>query len=291
MLRARYALAHALVLRKIRPMLGLDRVKYVVSGSAPLHKDVALALAAMGISVCEGYGETETSPVVSVNRPGDVVLGSVGTPIRGVTVKIASDGEILVKGPNVMLGYYKVPPEEQPFTDDGWLKTGDIGYLDARNHLFITDRKRELFKSTGGKWISPARIETAIKRSVYISQATAFGDDRPHPCCLVVPNWDLVRRELGLDASIATAAMAQREDVRALIVREVETHTADLAAYEQVHRVVILPRDLTIEDGELSPTLKVKRRVIEQRYAALIAEAYAKDVHLDEALASSSAAS
>jgi long-chain acyl-CoA synthetase len=279
MLRARYALAHALVLRKIKPLLGLDRVKFVVSGSAPLHKDTALALAAMGIRICEGYGQTETAPVVTVNRPDDVVLGSVGAPIAGVELKIADDGEILVKGPNVMLGYYHVPREEQPFTADGWLCTGDIGYLDARGHLSITDRKRELFKTSGGKWLSPARIETAIKRSVYVAQVMVCGNDRPHPAALVAPNWELVRRELGLPAQTPTPVLARRDDVRALLVREVEAHTADLAKYEQVHRVAILPRELTIEDGELSPTLKVKRRVVEQRYAALLDRAYTEDLH------------
>jgi long-chain acyl-CoA synthetase len=278
-LRAQYALAHALVLRKIRPLFGLDRAKYLVSGSAPLHKDTALALAAMGIHVCEGYGQTETAPVVSVNRPGDVVLGSVGTPIDGVTVQIADDGEVLVKGPNVMLGYYHVPLEEQPFTADGWLKTGDIGRLDERGHLYITDRKRELFKTSSGKWLSPARIETAIKRSVYIAQAVVFGDDRPHPGVLVVPNWQLLRQELDLPAGMPTGEMARHDGVRRCIVGEVEANTADLAPYEQVHRVGILPRDLTIEDGELSPTLKIKRRVVEERYGALIAEAYAEDLH------------
>lgn len=276
-LRVQFALANALVLKKIKPKLGLDRLAYFVSGSAPLHRDTALTLAAMGLEICEGYGLTETSPTVTVNRPADNILGSVGPPVRGVEVKIAEDGEVLVKGPNVMLGYYHVPPEEQPFTADGWLKTGDIGELRG-THLYITDRKRELFKSSGGKWISPARIESAIKRSVYVGQVMAVGDNRPHPGVLVAPNWDLVRRELSLPADLATEEMSRRDDVRALMIREVETQTADLATYEQIRRVAVLPRDLTIEDDELSPTLKVKRRVVEQRYAALIDAAYAEDL-------------
>ena len=195
-LRAQNALAHVLVLDKIRPSLGLDRLVYLVSGSAPLHRDTALALAAMGLDVLEGYGLTETSPVVTVNRAADNALGTVGTPIAGVEVRIAEDGEVLVKGPNVMLGYYNTPPEQQPFTADGWFETGDIGRFDERGHLVITDRKKELYKSSGGKWISPARIETAIKRSIYIGQVMAFGNDRPHPAALVAPNWDLVRNEV-----------------------------------------------------------------------------------------------
>jgi long-chain acyl-CoA synthetase len=278
-LRFRHALAKRLVLSKIPKTLGLDRLKYFVSGSAPLHRDTALTIAAMGLQVLEGYGLTETAPVISVNRPDDNVLGTVGPTVDGVEVRIADDGEILVKGPNVMLGYYKLPRDEQPFTPDGWFQTGDIGTVDAHGHLVITDRKKELFKSSGGKWISPSRIETAIKRSIYIGQVMAFGDNRPHPAALVAPNWELVRAKLEMPKEAPTAEVASDPRVRALMIREVETHTADLAKYEQVHRVAILPRDLTIEDGELSPTLKVKRRVVEQRYAPLIAAAYAEDLH------------
>ncbi|HTD34450.1 MAG TPA: long-chain fatty acid--CoA ligase [Candidatus Elarobacter sp.] len=278
-LRVRHALAKRLVLSKIPKTLGLDRLKYFVSGSAPLHRDTALTITAMGLQVLEGYGLTETSPVITVNRPEDNVLGTVGPTVDGVEVKIAGDGEILVKGPNVMLGYYKLPPDEQPFTPDGWFQTGDIGTLDAHGRLTITDRKKELFKSSGGKWISPSRIESAIKRSIYIGQVMAFGDNMPHPSALVAPNWDLVRAKLEIAKETPTADLANDPRVRALMIREVEAHTADLAKYEQVHRVAILPRDLTIEDGELSPTLKVKRRVVEQRYAPLIAAAYTEDLH------------
>jgi long-chain acyl-CoA synthetase len=278
-LRARRAVAKKLVLSKIPATLGLDRLEYFVSGSAPLHRDTALTLAAMGFGVLEGYGLTETSPVVTVNRPDDNELGTVGTPVKNVEVRIAEDGEIEVKGPNVMLGYYKLPKEQQPFTADGWFCTGDIGNFDAHGHLVITDRKKEIFKTSGGKWISPARIETAIKRSIYIGQVLAVGANRSHPAVLVAPNWELVRAKLGLPAETPTQTLAADERVCALMIREVEAHTADLASYEQVHRVAVLPRDLTIEDGELSPTLKVKRRIVEQRYAPLIDQAYAEDLH------------
>jgi long-chain acyl-CoA synthetase len=277
-LRVARALAQRLVLGKIPPTLGLDHLVYFVSGSAPLHRDTALTLAAMGLTVLEGYGLTETSPVVTVNRPDDNELGTVGVAVRDVQVRIADDGEVQVKGPNVMLGYYRVPPEEQPFTADGWFCTGDIGTLDAHGHLRITDRKNELFKTSGGKWIAPARIETAIKRSIYVGQVLVVGNAMPHPCALVAPNWDLVRAKLGIASGEPTAAMADDARVRALMVREAVTFTADLASFEQVHRVAVLPRDLTIEDGELSPTLKIKRRVVEQRYASLIAAAYAEDL-------------
>ncbi|MEA2689824.1 MAG: long-chain acyl-CoA synthetase, partial [Candidatus Eremiobacteraeota bacterium] len=285
LLRVQHALAKKLVLSKIPATLGIDRLKYFVSGSAPLHRDTALTIEAMGVPVLEGYGLTETSPVVTVNRPADNELGTVGPPIEGVELKIAADGEVLVKGPNVMLGYYKLPKEEQPFDADGWFQTGDIGTIDARGHLLITDRKKELFKSSGGKWISPSRIETAIKRSIYIGQVMAFGNNRPHPAVLLAPNWDLVRAKLEIPVTTPTVEMAADERVRALMIREAAANTADLAKYEQVQRVAVLPRDLTIEDGELSPTLKVKRRVVEQRYAPLIEQAYAENLREREAAA------
>jgi long-chain acyl-CoA synthetase len=276
-LRAQHAVANALVLKRVKSRLGLDRLRYFVSGSAPLHRDTALTLASMGMNVLEGYGMTETSPVVTVNRPDDNTLGTVGTPIRNVEVKLDEDGEVLVKGPNVMLGYYKLPREEQPFTVDGWFRTGDIGEF-VGNHLRITDRKREIFKTSGGKWISPARIETAIKRSVSIAQVLVCGADRPHPMALLAPTWSLLRTELDLPDSMTTAEMAADARVREYVVKEVMENTQDLASYEQIRRVALLPRDLTIEDEELSPTLKIKRRVVERRYADLIDAAYAEDI-------------
>jgi long-chain acyl-CoA synthetase len=273
------AVAQALVLKKIKPTLGLDRLHYFVSGSAPLHRDTGFALAAMGLPVCEGYGLTETSPVITVNRPNDIKFGTVGTPIDGVQVTLAEDGEVLVKGPNVMLGYYHLPPSEQPFTADGWFQTGDIGSFDGDHHLVITDRKKELFKSSGGKWIAPARIETAIKRSIFIGQAMAFGEDQPHPAVLVGPNWGPIRTELSLGSEMTTEQMAADDRVRALLIREVQHQTADLASFERVRRVAVLPRDLTVEDGELSPTLKVRRRVVERRYGPLIRQAYEENLH------------
>jgi long-chain acyl-CoA synthetase len=282
LLRVQHALAKKLVLSKIPATLGLDRLAYFISGSAPLHRDTALTLAAMGFQVLEGYGLTETSPVVTVNRPADNVLGTVGPAVKNVQIKIAADGEVLVKGPNVMLGYYKVPREEQPFDADGWFMTGDIGTIDADGHLEITDRKKELFKSSGGKWISPSRIETAIKRSIYIGQVMAFGNNRAHPAVLLAPNWDLVRAKLVIPADTPTAQISTDPRVRALMIREAGANTSDLATYEQIQRVAILPRDLTIEDDELSPTLKVKRRIVEQRYAGLIEAAYAEDLRARE---------
>lgn len=273
-LSLRYRLAHALVLRKIRPALGLDRMHFLSSGSAPLHFDTAMTMLGAGIKILEGYGPTECSPVITVNSADDNHFGTVGKPIPGVEVKLAEDGEILARGPNVMMGYYCNPQATAEAITDGWYHTGDIGAIDAQGCLHITDRKKELFKTSGGKFVAPSRVEAAIKRSVYINQVMLVGDGRPHPAALVSPNWDLVRAELDIPAAPAED-LVMREDVIAFLTREVHRNTHDLAKFEQVRKIVVLPRELTVEGGELSPTLKVKRRVVEARYAAEIARLYA----------------
>jgi long-chain acyl-CoA synthetase len=275
MLGLQYAIAQRLVLSKIRPAVGLDRLDFFASGSAPLHRDIALTFAGIGIPICEGYGLTETSPVVTANVPGSIRYGSVGRAIAGVEVKLAADGEILVKGPNVMQGYYN-SPSERPFTADGWFQTGDIGELDADGYLFITDRKKELLKTSAGKYVAPGRVESALKRSIFIGQCFVIGDGRAFPAALVAPNWDAVRQEFGIAPGISTAAISERADVREFLQKEAVDKTRDLASFEQVRRVALLPRDLTIEDGELSPTLKIKRRIVEKKFAALIEFAYAR---------------
>lgn len=271
-LRLEYALAQRLVLRKIRPALGLDRLCYFVSGSAPLHRDIALTFEGAGMPVCEGYGLTEASPVVSFNRVIDNRYGTAGKPIPRVMVRIADDGEILVRGPNVMKGYYK--RDDSPFTPDGWLKTGDVGVLDADGYLSITDRKNELFKTSAGKFIAPSRLETAIKRSVYVSQVMIVGEARSHPAALAAPNWPLVRKELGIGEDVSGDVLAARPDVREFMRREVSAQTKELASFEQVRTVALLARELTMEDGEISPTMKIRRRVVERKYGDLIDAAY-----------------
>lgn len=275
-LTTKYQLAHALVLKKIAPLLGLDRVKFLASGSAPLHFDTAMTMLGIGITVLEGYGPTECSPVITVNAYEDNHYGTVGTPIPGVQIKVAEDGEILARGPNVMLGYYKNPQATAEVIHDGWYHTGDIGTIDERGYLRITDRKKELFKTSGGKFVAPSRVESAIKRSVYVNQVMLVGDGRPHPAALVSPNWDILRKELGIDGSVPVDELAKRADVINFLTQEVRRNTDDLAKFEQVRRVVVLPRELTVESGELSPTLKVKRRVVEARYATEIERLYAE---------------
>jgi long-chain acyl-CoA synthetase len=274
-LSLQYAIARALVLRKLRPLLGLDRLKFFVSGSAPLHFDTAMTMLGMGIPIVEGYGPTECSPVITVNTFSDNHYGTVGKPIPGVEIRIAPDGEVLARGPNVMMGYYKNEAATSEVMEDGWYHTGDIGTIDAQGFLHITDRKKELFKTSGGKFVAPSRVEAAIKRSVYVNQVMLVGDSRPHPIALISPDWALVRTELGIPDGVPINELRTRPDVVHLLTREVHTHTADLAKFEQVRRIIILPRELSVEEGELSPTLKVKRRVVEKKYAADIDRLYA----------------
>ena len=275
LLALQYALAHALVLKKLRPLLGLDRLAFFGSGSAPLHEDVAYTFAAADIAVLEGYGLSEASPVVTCNDPHDPKIGTVGKAIPGVELKLGTDGELLVRGPNVMQGYYHDPEATSATIIDGWLHTGDIATIDADGIVKITDRKKELFKTSGGKYIAPARVESAIRRSAYVSQVLVMGAGQAHPAALLSPNWPALKAELGIDPDMPPAACATLPSVHDFLTREMIAQTADLASFEQIRWIGVLPRDLTIEDGELSPTLKVKRRVIEERYAALIESTFA----------------
>lgn len=274
-LSLQYRIAHALVLRKLRPALGLDRLEFLSSGSAPLHFDTAMTMLGADIPILEGYGPTECSPVITVNTSEDNHYGTVGKPIPGVEIKLAEDGEILARGPNVMMGYYKNPQATAEVITDGWYHTGDIGAIDEGGWLRITDRKKELFKTSGGKFVAPSRVEAAIKRSVFINQVMLVGDGRPHPAALVSPNWDLVRTELSVPSAVSVEELVKRPDVVQFLTKEVYDHTTDLAKFEQVRKIVVLPRELTVESGELSPTLKVKRRVVEARYAGEIEQLYA----------------
>jgi long-chain acyl-CoA synthetase len=270
----KYGIAKLAVLQRIPHALGLDRVKFLTSGSAPLHVDTAMTFLAMGIPIMQGYGLTETSPVTSVSRLSANEYGAVGLPISGVDVKIAEDGEVLVRGRNVMQGYYRDAEATSAALRDGWLHTGDIGEIDAKGFLRITDRKNEIFKTDTGKWIAPARIEANIKRSIYVAQALVLGNGRPYPIALICPNWTLVRLELPLPANSEPEELAKRDDVHRFLAGEVRKETHALAGYEQVRRIVVVPREFSVEGGELSPSMKIKRRVVERRYAGEIEQAY-----------------
>jgi long-chain acyl-CoA synthetase len=222
------------------------------------------------VPISEGYGLTECSPVVTANTPLQPAIGTVGAVIPNVEVKLGDDGELLVRGPGVMKGYYKDAEATQAAITDGWLHTGDIATIRADGCVRIVDRKNELFKTSGGKYIAPARIESALLRSLYFNQVMVFGAGRAHPAALIAPNWHNVRGELHLPETLTAAELRERHDVVAFLRTEAQRQTADLATFEHIRTIGILPRDLTIEDGELSPTQKVRRRVVERRYAGLI---------------------
>ncbi len=277
-LRLQYPIAKKLVLSKVRERLGLDRVEFLLSGSAALHTDVAMTFLGMDVPIMQGYGLTETSPVHTTSQVSANKYGAVGKVIPEVAVKIALDGEILASGRNVMMGYYREPEATAAAIVDGWFHTGDIGEVDADGYLRITDRKKEIFKTATGKYVSPARVETALKRSVFVAQAMVIGDGRPFPEALVSPNWDTLRVELSLPQA-APEDLSARDDVKSFIAAEARKQTSDLASYEQIRNVIVLAREFTVESGELSPSMKIKRRVVEERYKALIDHSYANDPH------------
>jgi long-chain acyl-CoA synthetase len=275
--RLAWDLANGLVYRKIRGGMG-GRVRAFSSGGAPLAKELAEFFWSVGVKVYQGYGLTETSPVVSTNSPEANKVGTVGRPIPNVEVRIAEDGEILVRGPCVMQGYYGKPAQtREVLSPDGWLRTGDIGYLDADGYLVVTDRKKDLLKTAAGKFVAPQPIENRLRTSPYILNAAVVGDKRKFVAALIVPNFENVEAK-ALGAGVAFASRAELVAdpwTRALVAGEIERLTASLAQYEKIKRFALLDRDFTFDGGELTHTLKIKRRVIEQRYADVIAGLYA----------------
>jgi len=278
LLALRHGLATRLVFSKWKEATG-GRVRIFVSGGSALPEELGYVFMGAGLPIVQGYGLTETSPVITVNPPDDNRPGFAGKTIRNVEVRIAPDGEIETRGPNVMLGYYNKPEAtREVFTDDGWFRTGDIGALDADGFLKITDRKKELFKTSGGKYIAPTPIEELIKQSRFVNQVVLVGNDRKFPAALVVPDWEMLRsyaQHKGLDVK-TPAEFCRHPRILDLIQRQVDAHTADLARYERVKRVALIERELTIEGGELTPTLKVKRRVVDEKYRDVIDRLYAE---------------
>ncbi|MGH9476547.1 MAG: AMP-dependent synthetase/ligase [Terriglobales bacterium] len=270
-LRARAAVADRLVGRKLRARLG-GRLDKIISGGAALTPDVGRLLAALGVMVDEGYGLSETSPVIALNRPGGRRLGSVGKPLPNVAVKIAADGEILVRGPSVFGGYYKLPRETAEALQEDWFHTGDIGRLDEEGFLYLTDRKKDLLKTSGGKFIAPQPIETQLKAGGLIAEAVVVGDGRNYVVALLVPNWAAVEA-LG-HACADRAAACQDAGLRARFAAEVERVNGGLARFETVKKFALLRAEFTVANGELTPTVKVRRRSVEANYRALIDSLY-----------------
>ncbi len=275
-LKLQHALAKKLVFSKWHAATG-GRIRFFISGGAALPEDLMLIFTGAGMPILQGYGLTETSPVIAAatleeNRPG-----AVGRPIPGVEVRIAADGEVEVRGANVMRGYYNKPEEtKQVFTADGWFKTGDIGELDADGYLKITDRKKELFKTSGGKYIAPQPIESRIKRSRFVSQVVLIGNGRKFPSALIVPDWEQVRSyvELKNIETHTPSELCTHPRIVDLFMRQVEENSSDLAQYERVKRIALLEHELTTDKGELTPTLKVKRRVVDEKYKDVIEKIY-----------------
>jgi long-chain acyl-CoA synthetase len=271
-LKALHAVAHLLVYKKIHRVLG-GRVRYLVSGGAPLSREIAEFFHAMGILTLEGYGLTETTPVLSVNRPSAFKFGTVGRPLAGVEVRIAEDGEIIARGPNVAKGYHRRPVETAEAWDaDGWFHTGDIGTIDEDGFLIITDRKKDLLKTSGGKYVAPQKIENALKNQPHVSQAVVIGDGQKYCVALITLDTDAVRAWAAARA-LSIGGDDELHRARAvveLIESEVAAVNRDLASFESIKYFRILPRDFTIEAGELTPSLKVKRKVVAERYRDLI---------------------
>lgn len=275
-LAAKHSIADKLVFAKFREFFG-GRLRFCITGGAALSDSIYLIFTGAGVAIMQGYGMTETAPVITSSNPSNVRLGTVGKPIRHVDVRIAPDGEIEVSGPNVMIGYYNKPDAtKNVFTDDGWFKTGDIGEFDPDGFLKITDRKKELFKTSGGKYIAPSPIEQMIKGSRFVSQVVLVGNERKFPAALIVPSFEQLEsflKEHGL-TSENPEDVCTHERVISFFEREVAEHTPELSQYEKVKRIALLHNELTVESGELTPTLKIKRRVVNERYAMIIERIY-----------------
>jgi long-chain acyl-CoA synthetase len=276
MLGIKLALADKLVFSKMRERLG-GRFVYALSGGAPLGRDVMEFFWGAGIAIYEGYGLTETSPVISVNGPGNVKLGTVGRPVVGCEVKIAADGEILSRGHNTMQGYWNLPKATAEAIDsEGWFHTGDIGVIDEDGFLRITDRKKELLVNAYGKNVAPAPIENSLKSSPFIGQAVVLGDRRKFIAAVLVPEFDHLKQwadKQGI-ATKDVPTLLKDAKVRALFAGEVEKVNKDLPGYEKVVAWDLLPQEFTLETGELTPTQKIKRRVVNEKYADVIDRMY-----------------
>ena len=268
-------LASKLVFSKWREGVG-GRLRYFVSGGAPLSPALSYSYLAAGIPILQGYGATETC-IVSANRPGNNHVGSVGIPFDGIEIKIAADGEILVRGPNVMRGYYGQPEATAEVLKDGWFYTGDVGYIGKNGHLYITDRKKDLFKLSNGKYVAPQLIESLLKESEFVSQVVVVGTGRKQPVALIVPDWESLNHalaEAGETAARDHVELSKFPAAVKIVQKDVSRLTGELADYERIRRVALLPHEFSIDGGELTPTLKVKRKVIDERYGELIEELY-----------------
>jgi long-chain acyl-CoA synthetase len=272
-----WKLANKLVFSKIRDGMG-GRVETFISGGAPLGRELAEWFATVGIRIHEGYGLTETSPVIAVNTPVNHRLGTVGKVLPNLEVRIAVDGEILVRGPSVFKGYWNRPEETENAFENGWFKTGDIGHLDAEGYLSVTDRKKELIKTSGGKFIAPQPIENSLKLNPLVGTAVVVGDRRKFACVLISPNFAALEEWAQSNAvsfSSRSDLIASGE-VHSLYEKLVEGANEKLARFEKLKRVIVVADEFTADNGALTPTMKLRRRVVEERYRREIEEVYAQ---------------
>jgi len=273
--RGKKSLADRLVFKRVKARTG-GRLRFFISGGAPLSREIAEFFHAAGIPILEGYGLTETSPVISVNTFEHLRFGTVGRPLPGVDVRIAEDGEILCRGDSVMQGYYKRPEDTAVALADGWFHTGDIGHVDDDGFLVITDRKKDIIVTAGGKKVAPQMVEERIKRSAFVEEAILLGDRRKFLSVIIVPAFDKLE-EFAKSAHVpfdSREQLLESPRVRDLMQNEIDSACLSLASFEKPKRFVLLPRDLSVEAGELTPSLKVKRRVLEEKHAASIEALY-----------------
>ncbi|MBW3565883.1 MAG: long-chain fatty acid--CoA ligase [Acidobacteria bacterium] len=278
-MKIKAAVAHAIVFRKILGRLG-GNVRFTMSGGAPLSADLAAFFIGAGLEIYEGYGLTETSPVISVNTPEARKLGTVGKPIEGIEVRIAEDGEILTRGPHVMKGYWEKPEATaQAIDPQGWFHTGDIGKIDSDGFLVITDRKKDIIVNAYGKNIAPQPLENQLKTSPWIATPVIIGDRRRFLVALIVPNFERLdkEREKRGESGTEFEELIQKDWVRKIFDEEIARYNAGIDRQEQIRKYTLLPRDFSIEDGEITPSMKVKRRVVEKKYASLIDDLYAEE--------------
>jgi long-chain acyl-CoA synthetase len=271
-----WKLANRLIFSKVMQAMG-GNVRIFISGGAPLGKELALWYAQIGLLVHEGYGLTETSPVIALNSPHGRKLGTVGRPLSNVEVRIADDGELLVRGPSVFKGYWNMPEESAATFDGDWFKTGDIANLDAEGFLSITDRKKDLIKTSGGKFIAPQPIENSLKSNHFIAEAAILGDRRRFPAVVIVPAFAALEdwaRQNGISFR-SRQELVSSPLVQALYEQIVEQVNHNLARFERLKKVLLIPEELSIENGTLTPTMKLRRRHVEARYQEQIEKLYA----------------
>jgi long-chain acyl-CoA synthetase len=271
-----HALFERFVYRKVRARLG-GQIRFLISGGAALNKEIAEFFYIIGIPILEGYGLTETSPVIALNALGSMRIGTVGRPVDGVEIQIVPDGEVLVRGPNVMKGYYKKPRETQEALRGGWLHTGDIGSLDAEGFLTITDRKKDLIVMSNGKKVAPQPIENRLRLIPYFENVLIIGDHRNFISALVVPDYAALAafaRHHGITFENPRELVNSR-DVYDLLMQEIERRTSDLSNFEKIKKFAFVESPFTLENEEMTPTMKIRRSVVQQKYRSTIDNLYA----------------